>query len=273
MPELPDVEGFRRVLAAHEGHRIDRVDVIDSGALRDVDAERLTTSINALVFAGPRRHGKRLIGPLRQRGTRHLESDPTLVMHFGMTGLLLTARAGSDRHTHDRVIFVTDSEELRYRDQRKLQGIRLVDDDAHLDALMADLGPDAATVDQDDLCDRLRNHDRQLKAALMDQSLIAGLGNLTVDEVLWRACVHPSRSSRTLSAPEQERIHTELGRVLRYAMADGQIPTGPGWLTGVRDSTSPSCPGCGTPLRNSRISGRRTLWCPRCQQAPVSRTD
>lgn len=93
MPELPDVEGFRRVLAGHAGRKIDRVDVLDAGVLRGVGSHRLADTTSGYVFGTPRRHGKLLIGPLRSSGRRHRSPEPSLVLHFGMTGLLLSVSA------------------------------------------------------------------------------------------------------------------------------------------------------------------------------------
>ena len=129
MPELPDVEGFRRVLSEHAvGSRIERVEVLDAGVLRGVSVRSLRDSLRGRRFGTPRRHGKWLIAPLldsRSKASRSSDA-PAVMLHFGMTGALEWARQHDDdpaqeRHRHDRVVFGLPSGELRYRDMRKLR--------------------------------------------------------------------------------------------------------------------------------------------------------
>ncbi|HZR53868.1 MAG TPA: DNA-formamidopyrimidine glycosylase family protein [Streptosporangiaceae bacterium] len=242
MPELPDVEGFRAVLA---------------------------------------RHGKWLIA--RTDG-------PALLMHFGMTGELRWADPGEPRHRHDRVIFVVDGGELRFRDMRKLQGITLAKGPADIDRVLAGLGPDALGIGPEEFGRALAKRDRPaggrqaigraggrqaggrqaggrqaVKAALIDQSVVAGLGNLLADEILWRARIHPRRPVRELEPAEQTRVHAQMRKVLGAAIPAGRVPVRAGWLTGHRDRDGGRCPRCGTVLMRDRIGGRTTVWCRSCQ--------
>lgn len=264
MPELPDVEGFRRVLEHAAGRRIGDVDVRDPGVLHQVAPGRLARTLVGRCFGTPRRHGKWLVAPVREPKARHRRDEPSLVFHFGMTGELLWLD-GEPRHRHDRVVIVADGGELRYRDMRKLQGLRLAGSDAGVDELLDGLGPDAATISCDELGRRLRRGRRQLKPALMDQTVVAGLGNLVVDEVLWRSRAHPTRATSELSGADVRRLHQRMDTVLRHAMAAGRVPARAPWLTGRRDERDGVCPRCGTRLRHSRVAGRRSVWCPRCQ--------
>ncbi len=126
-------------------------------------------------------------------------------------------------------------------------------------------GPDALTVDRSGL-DRLPAGRRaRVKAGLIDQSVVAGLGNLLGDEILWRARVDPARPARDLDAGERDRLADALRGVLRDAVRAGCVPARPSWLTGHRDEPDPACPRCGGPLRPDRIAGRSTPWCPHCQ--------
>ena len=259
MPELPDVEGFRRVLAEHgQGHRVERVQVLDEGVLRDVSSRTLGRALKGRRFAEPGRLGKWLIA--RTDG-------PTVLLHFGMTGNLAWHPASEERHRHDRVVFQLDDGELRYRDMRKLQGLRLAHDDAEVDRLLADEGPDALALRRREFTDLLDGSRRQLKALLMDQSAVAGLGNETVDEILWRARLHPSRRAGGLTAEETKELYSQLRKVLRDSVRAGHVPTGPSWLNGVRDAEGAPCPRCGTPLSKQRRARRSTVLCPRCQPA------
>ncbi|GLX50000.1 formamidopyrimidine-DNA glycosylase [Streptomyces hygroscopicus subsp. hygroscopicus] len=258
MPELPDVEGFRRVLAScAKGRVVRRVDVRDTGVLHGVGTRGLRDALEGRRFAEPERHGKWLLA--RTDG-------PTVLLHFGMTGLLLPAGPGDAVEAHDRVLFtLDDGRQLRYRDQRKLRGLWLAHDDLDVDRLLARLGPDALTVTRDDFETALRARRGALKTTLTDQSVLAGLGNLLADEILWRAGLRPDRRARDLTPAELRRLHVQLGRTLRPAVTAGRVPPRPSWLTGHRDDPDPACPRCGTHLRRTRMGGRGTVWCPRCQ--------
>ncbi|GAB3407837.1 Fpg/Nei family DNA glycosylase [Flindersiella endophytica] len=265
MPELPDVEGFRRVLARNgAGKRIDDVRVLDSGVLEQVGAGRLGRELSGRTLVAPRRHGKWLLAPLRS-GRRHQPDEPTLVFHFGMTGSLLSASPEEARHPHDRVLLELGGRELRYRDLRKLQGIRLAANDDQVAGLLRDLGPDANDVPAAEFRERLQAKRSALKAALMDQTVVAGLGNLLADEILWRARLRPTRRSNDLSDPELSKLHRSMRTVLRASIQAGRVPPKRGWLTARRDDSEAICPRCGTKLRRSRVAGRSTVWCPNCQ--------
>jgi formamidopyrimidine-DNA glycosylase len=105
----------------------------------------------------------------------------------------------------------------------------------------------------------------KLKPTLMDQSVIAGLGNLLADEICWRAGIQPMRPVTELDTDEVKRLHNTMTRVLGTAVRHGRVPGLPRWLTGVRDDPDPHCPRCGTALMHRRIGGRRSWWCPHCQ--------
>ncbi|GAA1930317.1 Fpg/Nei family DNA glycosylase [Streptantibioticus ferralitis] len=257
MPELPDVEGFRRVLdSCVRGRSIERVEVADPGVLREVTPWRLERALVGRCFAEPRRHGKWLIAAT---------DGPVVLLHFGMTGSLVCCSPADPLGRHDRVAFVAGERQLRYRDQRKLQGIRLVADQDGVRRALSELGPDALDVGPAEFDELIDGRRARIKAVLMDQSVLAGLGNLLADEILWRARVAPDRQAAGLAAEERRRIHRAMRRVLRDSVRVGHIPAGSTWLTGRRDSPDPACPRCGTRLRRGRITGRTTLWCPHCQ--------
>ncbi|MEU6646130.1 DNA-formamidopyrimidine glycosylase family protein [Saccharomonospora sp. NPDC046836] len=259
MPELPDVEGFRRVLAEHAvGEPVRAVEVLDEQVLHGVDADGLRAAVSGHRFAEPQRHGKWLLAPVGDTGQ-------TVLLHFGMTGALLWEDADEPRHRHDRVIFDFDGGQLRYRDMRKLTGLRLARDERERAELLADLGPDALTVSRAEFADRLGGLRRRLKSALTDQSVVAGLGNLLADEILWQARLNPHRSTASLSRADLMSLHGRMRTVLRESVKAGRLPTRPSWLTGRRDEPSGSCPRCGTTLWHGRVDGRGTVWCPHCQ--------
>jgi formamidopyrimidine-DNA glycosylase len=259
MPELPDVEGFRRVLAAHAvGRPVRRVDVLDGGVLRGVAARRLSETVRGRRFGEPRRLGKWLVIPV---------GPGAMLLHFGMTGSLEWAEPGQDLHRHDRVVFAFSTGELRYRDMRKLQGLRLLESREEVHRVLADVGPDAAEVSRDRLRELLAGRRGRVKTALLDQSVMAGIGNLLGDEILWRARLHPSTSCARLGADDLAHLHKAMRAVLREAMKAGRVPPRRSWLTGHRDEPDGCCPRCGTALAHDRVGGRATVWCPACQPA------
>ncbi|WP_155056807.1 Fpg/Nei family DNA glycosylase [Streptomyces blattellae] len=258
MPELPDVEGFRQVLLSCGSRRsVTDIDVRDAGILRGVTEERLRTELKGARLGTAWRHGKWLFVPT--------DGAPTLVFHFGMTGSLRCCAREEPIEAHDRLVLTLDgARNLCYRDQRKLQGVQLADDTA-VDRILDGLGPDARAVSREEFLELLSGRRGAVKGALMDQSVIAGLGNLLCDEILWRSHVAPRIPVRNLSEKSLRRIHAAMGRVLTTSVRAGRVPPRRSWLTGRRDDSEPQCPRCGDSLRSGRVAGRRTVWCPRCQ--------
>ncbi|AKN74618.1 formamidopyrimidine-DNA glycosylase [Streptomyces sp. PBH53] len=259
MPELPDVEGFRRVLeSCAQGRVVRRVDVRDAGVLRGVSARRLRGALEGRRFGKPERHGKWLLA--------RTGDGPTLMLHFGMTGRLICADCGDALDPHDRVLFtLAGGRQVRYRDQRKLQGLWLADDDSAVARLLERQGPDAMAVSREEFETALAGRRGHIKTALTDQSVLAGLGNLLADEILWLAGLRPDSRASDLSPADRRRLYTQMRRTLRAAVAAGCVPPRDSWLTGHRDDPDPVCPRCGSHLRRTRMSGRGTVWCPRCQ--------
>ena len=257
MPELPDVEGFRRYFARHAaGRRISSIAVADRAMLRNTSPQGLGRALSGRRFSKPQRHGKWLIAPT---------GGPQALLHFGMTGLLAWSSRGGRAHPHDRVLFELDGGTLAYRNMRRLCGIWLAGSQGARGEIIGALGPDALAVGEPDLAELLRRRRGQIKSALMDQRLIAGLGNLLTDEILWRARINPKRPAASLGPRRVARLHDCMTKVLRDSNRHGRVPGEPGWLTGVRAEREPRCPRCGAGLRRGTVAGRTAVWCPRCQ--------
>jgi formamidopyrimidine-DNA glycosylase len=257
VPELPDVEGFRRVMAHAVGRPIERVDVPDRTLLRNTDPQGLGRAVNGARFREPDRHGKWLLAPA---------GDACVLIHFGMTGLLEWAARRAERHPHDRVVFVCRGGELRYRNMRKFGGIWLARDEHERERVVGALGPDARDLGREEFHELLTGRLGERKAALMDQRLLAGVGNLLADEVLWRAHVHPRARASSLSERRRDAVYEALRASIRESVPAGRVPHGPRWLTSVRDRPGASCPRCGARLRKATVAGRTACWCPRCQR-------
>jgi formamidopyrimidine-DNA glycosylase len=258
MPELPDVEGFRRYLERHvRGRAIDHVEVPDAELVRNRTPQALGRALKGARFAAPMRHGKWLIAPA---------GDVELLLHVGMTGKLQWSRDAADRHRHDRIVFALDGGELRYNNMRRFGGVWHARDGAERDEITGPLGPDAAALDFDAFEQLLDGRRGSLKAALMDQRLLAGIGNLLSDEIAWRARVHPAAPVAKLGARRRRRVYDALEATVRESIPHGRVPHAEGWLTRVRDTREPACPRCATRLRRTTIAGRTACWCPRCQR-------
>ena len=261
MPELPDVENLRRVFRRHAvGRTVWRVQA-DPSVVRNVDPATLDSALRGRRFDDPDRHGKWLIA--RTDG-------PTLLVHFGMTGDLIWSGDEPVRHRHDRVILsFAGGDELRYRNMRKLGGVWLAHDLEGEGSILGALGPDALAVRRTEFMARLGGRRGGLKATLMDQSFLAGVGNLVADEILWQARLHPHRPVASLATDERAALFRAMHRVLREAVAHyDSIPRKRSWLSHVRGRLGGLCPRCATQLERTVAGGRTTYFCPRCQPPP-----
>jgi formamidopyrimidine-DNA glycosylase len=261
VPELPDVEAYRRFFARHAtGRTIREVVVPDPTIVRNATPSALDRALRGHRFAEPERHGKWLLA--------WTDAGPGLLLHFGMTGDLIWSGDEPERHRHDRLILVLDRGELRYRNMRKLGGVWLAHDREEAALVTGALGPDALTVSRREFLERLGRRRGGMKALLMDQRFVAGVGNLVADEVLWQARLHPRHTVEDLSDEERLRLHHTMHAVLKEMVAKfDYIPRKRRWLSHVRGRPGAVCPRCGTPLARITAAGRTTYFCPSCQPA------
>lgn len=257
MPELPDVEVFRRYLkrtALH--HRVVGVSVRDRTVL-DVSPRTLARRLSGHRLDRARRHGKFLLVELDDGGV--------LVLHFGMTGFLERFKESPPEHA--RVILdLDDGSHLAYDDQRMFGEIDLADDaDRYIEK--RHLGPDALSLDREAFVELLRRQRGTIKSALMNQHHMAGIGNIYSDEILFHARLHPETPVRRLDDDELRALHRELRRVVQGAIAAGADPARMprGWLLPHR-SAGESCPRCKGKLSSKTVRGRTSWFCPACQK-------
>jgi formamidopyrimidine-DNA glycosylase len=259
MPELPDVEVYRRRLAHGALRRpVDEVRVHDATLLEGVTAEALATRMVGRRLTGTARRGKHLFA--RVSGGDHL------VLHFGMTGVLLTDDVEEEPPRHTRVAWtLRGGTRLLFVNQRKLGHVALTGD-ADDYCRRHDLGPDALDVDGPALRRLLGGHRGSVKALLMDQSAIAGLGNIYTDEVLFHARLDPRRPADGIDVREAARVHRQLHRVVRVAVDAGADPARlpRGWLLHAREQGAP-CPRGNGEVARVRVGGRSTYFCRACQ--------
>ncbi|MDX1619713.1 MAG: DNA-formamidopyrimidine glycosylase family protein [Nitriliruptorales bacterium] len=255
MPELPDVEGHRRTFEEHcQGKTPTRVEVPDAELLEGTTPQGLGNALRGTPFIEPRRHGKWLFAPTA--------GGPTLVFHFRMTGELAWTEESDE---YDALVLHFEDGSLRYRSRRRLGRVWFVPTGGDTEDVTGPLGPDATEVDAERLTELLDGRRGGIKSALMDQELIAGLGNELVDEILWRAKIDPRASVADLSEGTVGDIHHHMREVLGRSIRAGHVPSGPNWLNGVRGEDDPSCPRCGAAVETGQVSGRTTYWCSREQ--------
>jgi formamidopyrimidine-DNA glycosylase len=246
MPELPEAERARQVLEKMLDRRIARVDDADTYVTRPHQPGEIAGALDGHRFASAHRRGKFL----------WLETDdgPTLGLHLGMAGRLIDSPRDTTRWDRFTVEF-DDGSRLVLRDKRRLGRAVLNPDFSHI-------GPDAAEVGRDEFRRRIGSGHAPIKARLLDQGAIAGVGNLLADDLLWQARTAPGRRTDTLSEDELDRLRRELRKDVRAAIRDGGVHT----LEFARSRRSADgCPRDGHPLERAKIGGRTTYWCPICQ--------
>jgi len=259
MPELPEVEhAVRRLRRLVVGRRIVGLDVRHAAIARTVTPAVRRRLIGRRIIAASRRGKSQLV---------HLDDGATLVVHFRLDGDWVTARVGEAPPTHARVIlFLDDDRQLALTDPRALSTVTW-HGPANPPAFR--LGPDA-----DDprltgalLRARLQGTRSPIKAALLDQHLIAGLGNIYAVEALWRARIDPRTPARQLSLARVVRLLTAIRAVLRDgARHAGRYRTGARTAPfAVYDRAGTRCRRCGGVIRALPQGGRTTYWCPGCQ--------
>ncbi|MGB8275838.1 MAG: bifunctional DNA-formamidopyrimidine glycosylase/DNA-(apurinic or apyrimidinic site) lyase [Alphaproteobacteria bacterium] len=265
MPELPDVERYRRHLKATAlGRTIAGVTVRKAKVL-EVPAGRLRRALKGRRMTATRRRGKHLLAKL--------DDGRWLALHFGMTGRLLHFKDMADDPKYDRVRFdFADGTHLAFDDRRQLGTIGLADD---ADAFFRrqGLGPDALdpALREADFVAMFAARKGNVKAALMDQSLVAGVGNIFSDEILFQARIHPRAQPKALGRPGLARLYRTLRKVLKTAVARGggsedfteRLPRS---FLIPRRVAGASCPRCRGPIRTLKFSGRTAYFCPACQQ-------
>jgi len=271
MPELPEVETARRLIADRALHRrIADVDDSDTFVCRPHSPGQLRDALTGRMLTAVGRRGKTMWCETSGVG-EPAEPGPDLGIHLGMSGRIVVVSpdgqaaegggprrraARSHRAAWDRfALEFADGGRLVLVDPRRLGRVRL---DPDLDAL----GPDAEHVTPEEFRKLILKGTIAVKARLLDQSKIAGVGNLLADEVLWQAKVSPSARVNTLRNPDADRLYRALQSALRSAIAKGGAHTGD-----VISARHPGgiCPRCGAPMEHGTVGGRSTWWCSREQ--------
>ena len=279
MPELPEVETVRQGLAKWvTGRRIDTVEVRHPRAIRrhvpgDV---HFAAVLKGRTITDVARRGKYLWLPL--------DSGDAVIAHLGMSGQLLMQPAGAQDEVHlrVRVSFADDGPQLRFVDQRTFGGLSVSEGGAELPDEIAHIARDPLDPLFDDelFVARLRGKHTEIKRALLDQTLISGIGNIYADEALWRAQLHGARPTDALTRPAVRRLLAHVRDVLGEAIVAGGTTFDALYVnvngeSGYFDRSlnaygreGQPCHRCGTIMRREQFMNRSSYSCPRCQPRP-----
>ncbi len=284
MPELPEVEVVRRGLADHVVGR-----TISSVAFSGTRVARrhpgggadLAARLAGAVVGSARRRGKYLWLTVDERG----DLTSALVLHLGMSGQLLVREAGApyEKHLHARFDFTDGGPQLRFVDQRTFGGMALADlTDEGLPLPVAHIAVDPFDdgYDESAVVAKLKARRSAIKRALLDQTVVSGIGNIYADEALWRAQVHGERVAADLTRPALRRILGHARDVMAAALDQGgtsfdrlyvNVNGASGYFDrslAVYGQEDRPCPRCGTPVRRMAFMNRSSHFCPRCQPRP-----
>jgi formamidopyrimidine-DNA glycosylase len=282
MPELPEVETVRRGLEQRVvGRKILAVDVGRERTVRRTSARQLIDSLAGATILAAGRRGKYLLCPL--------DTGDTLMMHLRMTGKLLLVPTGAPALAHTHVVLTLSGEppeELWFVDPRTF-GEVVVFDPGHVDVELPELArlgidPLADGLSPEALRSLLATRRTRLKALLLDQHTIAGIGNIYADEILHAARLHPDRVAGTLRRQEVVRLHAAMHDVLAAAVVAGGSTLGDSQYVDLMGNggsyqddhrvygrAGERCSTCGRGIiTRAVVNGRSTYWCPFCQRAP-----
>ena len=275
MPELPEVQTVVNDLnaAGLPGTGIRCVEVFWPKSVEPLSPEEFSQRLRGQSFQKIWRRAKYIVCDLNR--------DDQLLIHLRMSGRLHLSKPEKSREKHEHVILhLEDGRQLRFHDTRKFGRMSLV---SSAERALRHLGPEplAAEFTAQLLYDGLHQHKRQMKALLLDQTFLAGLGNIYVDEALWEARIHPQRLSSSLSEQEARTLHKAIRKVLNKGLKNLGTTLGTGkanfYSVGRRQGrnrdelkvfrrTALPCPRCETPIERLIVGQRSTHICPVCQK-------
>ncbi len=266
MPELPDVEWLKRYFDATALHKTVTAVKVDSGdVLKNISIKRFKSTLKDKTFAQTRRHGKFLFAGFS-------DQSGWLVLHFGMTGDLKYYKKGEKDPEYDLVRFdFTNDYHLAYVMVRKLGELQIISDPGEF-IKRRELGPDvfADSFTFESFQNVLAGRHGMIKPALMNQSIMAGIGNVYSDEILFQAGVHPETKVNQLDQTSLKKIFDEMQHVLQTAVNHKAQPDEypDSFITPLRGEDDAECPRCAGKLKKLSVSGRSAIYCPDCQKKP-----
>lgn len=275
MPELPEVETIVRALRADGlvGRKILRAQIFWPKAVSTPARAQFVRGLRGRTIRGVTRRGKFIV--------MSLSGGWFLLIHLRMTGHLTMKPAGTAARKRDSIVFTLDNgQQVHFSDSRKFGRVWLVREAA---SLLGGLGPEPLELTAADFCRALRARSRQLKPLLLDQTFIAGIGNIYADEALWAARLHPQRKADTVSARQAAELHRAIQMVLRRGIRNLGTTLGGGQTNFVLPQgergrnqeqlqaygqAGETCSRCGARIRRLLVGQRATHVCPTCQPLP-----
>ncbi|MEA2170668.1 MAG: formamidopyrimidine-DNA glycosylase [Solirubrobacteraceae bacterium] len=249
MPELPEAERARRQIETALGRKVAHVDDADTYVCRPHSPGELDSALSGRTLTSAHRRGKFL----------WVETDggegPVLGLHLGMAGRIVVDAEPAARNWDRFAIDFAGGGRLALFDKRRLGRATLNPDYSHV-------GPDAREIGAKTFAERFGRGTMAIKARLLDQGVLAGVGNLLADETLWQAKLDPRRQAGELTDDELKRLHRKLRQATDAAIKDGGVHTGTFIAHRKRGAT---CPRCGADVQRATIGGRTTFWCPHDQ--------
>lgn len=260
MPELPEVESFKRYMDKTSLNKIMvKVDVKSPEILQNIDKFALKNNLENQKIKYTRRHGKYLFA--------HLDNDYWLVLHFGMTGKLVYFENVDDAPYYDRIlIHFKDIGFLAFDDPRKFGKISLTPEmDEFIKAKK--LGPDVYNMNLKTFQNIIKSRKGAIKTLLMNQHILAGIGNIYSDEILYQTCIHPKTPANNIHHDKIKEMHKIMKNVIQTALdrqrKHEKLPES--FIIPHRNKNG-RCPRSDTPLKSMKISGRTAYYCPDCQK-------
>lgn len=259
MPELPEVEAFGKYFDKTSLHKkIKNFEVKSPEILQNVSEDKLNEKLEGHEFQFTKRYGKNLFA--------HLDNNFWLILHFGMTGNLKYFEKKDENPAYDRILINFDKGSLAFVDPRKFGKVNLASD---MENFIKEkrLGVDALQVDYKTFKKLLEKRKGAIKTVLMNQHILAGIGNIYSDEILFQTCIHPKTRVNKLNDGQKEQIFETMKDVIETAtrknMKNQKLPDS--FLIPHRVKNG-KCPNSNMKLKTIKISGRTSYYCPECQK-------
>lgn len=268
MPELPEVETVKNEISPYVlGRRITGITLFWDRMVKEPSAQEFIKRVTGQTIEAINRHGKYLL--------LSLSNGEILVIHLKMTGALIIGASEPPEYTR-AIIHLDNGQNVYFRDPRKFGVLRLANDASVIDSK---LGPEPleAEFTPEVFAARLEGRKVPIKALLLDQKFLAGVGNMYADEALFAARIHPERIAGSLTKADTKRLYDAIRQVLiagiiskgasvaNYLRPDGSIGTAH-YGFNVAHGHNKTCPVCGGPVERIVVRGRGTYYCPRCQR-------
>lgn len=259
MPELPDVEVYRQYLNAKALHQpVEKVHVESPSILKETSPQSLGHALKHKAFNSINRQGKYLF--------ISISDEQWLVMHFGMTGDIKYFQKETETPDYSRLLIdFENGYHLAYISPRKLGRISLTNSPEKW-LHTHKLGPDAFELSEEAFIEQAENSRGAVKSWLMNQKIIAGIGNVYSDEILFQSGIHPKSSLKDLNSSKLEKLYKTMHKVLNKAISAHADPEQmPANFLLPHRKKGGHCPACDTPLKTVKIAGRTAWYCPHCQ--------